>query len=95
MGASADPAGKEQPLRTEIFDRGPGGPRPLEGGEQQPQGVLDLGIGVEHHGVVVGVGQAHRQGEFERGTTGFVQHAAAQARPQHMQLRLRHRPLQS
>src|SRR5262249_17354404 len=33
MRASTDPAWKEQPLRAEVLDGGPGGARPLEGGE--------------------------------------------------------------
>ena len=66
-----------------------------EGLEQQPHGLLDLLVGIEHHPPAGIVDQAHRQAAAQLAAARLVQEPAAQARPQHMQLRLAHRSLEA
>ena len=94
MSTCVDAAREEQPLVAKILHRGPGGPRPFEGGKQQTDGVLDLGIGIEDDGLVLRVGQTDRQRHFQCCTRSFVKNPALQACLEHMKLGLRHGSLQ-
>src|SRR6266568_5356108 len=91
MRTDANTAWEEQPLVAEVFDRGPGGPSAFEGGNQQTNGLLDLGIGIEDDGLILCVEQTDRQRHFQRCATGFVENPALQACLQDMELGLRHR----
>ena len=86
--------GKEQPLLPEKLDRGMERPGAGEGGKEQPHALLHLRVGVEDHPPGAVVHQAHRQPAAQLAAAGFVENAATQARPQDVQLRLAHRPLQ-
>src|SRR5260221_2570676 len=91
MRTDANTAWEEQPLVAKVFDRGPGGPSAFEGGKQQTNGLLDLGIGIEDDGLILCVEQTDRQRHFQRCATGFVENPALQACLQNMELGLRHR----
>src|SRR6266705_1576829 len=66
MRTDADTAREEEPLVAKILHRGPGGPGAFEGGKQQTESLLDLGIRIEDDGLVLCVDQADRQGHFQR-----------------------------
>ena len=61
MRTDANTAWEEQPLVAKVFDGGPGGPGAFEGGKEQTQGLLDLGIGIQDDGLVLRVEQTDRQ----------------------------------
>ena len=67
-----------------------GPPKRLEEGAE---GVLDLPIRIETDAPGGVIHEAHGQRDFEFTTAGLVHDAAAQPRPQHVQLRFTHRPL--
>ena len=90
MRTTPNAAWEEESLGAKIFDSGPGRPHSFEGGKQQTDGLLDLGIGIEDDRLVLRVEQTDRQWHFQRGATGFVKNPALQACLQNMQLRLRH-----
>ena len=90
---AARPARKVQPLGAEMLHRGGGRASAREGVEHQPQTVLYLSIGVEHHTTERVVDQAHRQRHLQRPASGLIQYPTAQPSPQQVQLRLRHGPL--
>ena len=77
-------------LGMEGADRGARRPRPLEGGEDQPDGPLHLLVGIEDDLPIFAVAQADGQGEAEGAVARFVEDAPAQAGAQHMEFRLRH-----
>ena len=62
--------------------------------EKMAQRRLDLGVRIKHHLPRSVIGQAHRQGDLQLSSPRFVQDAAAQPRPQHVQLGLAHRSLE-
>jgi hypothetical protein len=47
----------------------------LKGPKQEGERVLDLPIRVKNNPIIVGIAEANRQVEFERGTAGFVEDA--------------------
>src|SRR5260370_13222258 len=51
MRPRADAARKEQSLLPKILHRGPCRRSPFEGGKQDTNGLLDLGIGIEPNGI--------------------------------------------
>ena len=86
--------GKEQALLPEKLDRGMERPGAGEGGKEQPHALLHLRVGVEDHPPGAVIHQTHRQPAAQLAAAGFAENAAAQARPQDVQLRLAHRPLE-
>ena len=60
MGSRANMARKEEPLGAKEPHGPPGRPNAFEGGEQETNGLLDLGVRVQDHGPILGVGQAYR-----------------------------------
>ncbi len=62
MRPGADPAREPQPLGVERLDYSAGRTGAGEGGEQVADGVLDAGVGVEHHLAGRVVDEARRAG---------------------------------
>ncbi len=87
--------GKEQSLFAEVLDGGMRRARTEEGLEEQPYTLLDLGVRIEGHTAIGGVDEADRQMAAQFAPARFVQDAAAQPGPQHVQLGLTHRPLEA
>jgi hypothetical protein len=68
---------------------------PAKRGEEQPHALLHLPVGIENHPIAGVVDEANGQAQPELPPSGLVQHPTPQPRPDHVQLRLRHRPLQA
>ena len=95
MGAVSRPTRKGQLLLAERFHGrggGAGAPKRLEEGAE---GLLDLPIRIQTDAPGGVVHEADGQRDFELAAAGLVHDAAAEPRPQHMQLRFTHRPLQA
>src|SRR6266702_905849 len=90
MRTTTNAAWEEESLGAKILDGGPGGPCSFEGGKQQTEGLLDLGIGIKDDRLVLCVEQTDRQRDFQGRTTGFVENPSLQAGLQDMELGLRH-----
>jgi len=88
MRTDANTAWEEQPVVAKVFDAGSGGPGAFEGGKEQTQGLLDLGIGIQDDALVLRVEQTDRQRHFQRCPTGFVENSAFQACLQGMEFGL-------
>ena len=94
-GAVTGSSGKEEPLDAEEPDHAASGTRTLEGVEQEPVILLDLGVGVEHDEVPRIVGQAHRQAGPQVAATRPVHDATPQPGAEEVDFRFAHGPLES
>ncbi len=89
------PRGELQSLTPEVLDRGVRGPGLREGVEQQPHAVLNLLVWVEHDMVSFVIDQAHGKTAAQLSPACLVEQAAAHPTPQHVQLGLTHRALET
>ncbi len=85
---------KRQMLLTRGLDRGAGRAGAREGGEQPPQAMLHLPIGVEHERAIAVVDQPHGRAHLQLAAARLVQDPALQTCPQHVQFGLAHRALE-
>jgi hypothetical protein len=95
VGAGACPTGKRELLIAERFHGRTGGAGPPKCLEERAEGLLDLPIRIETDSTGGVVHEAHGQGDFELAAAGLIHDAAAEPRPQHMELRFAHRALQA
>src|SRR5262245_60919266 len=89
------PPWEQQALFPEVLDRRRARAGALKGGEQDPQRILDLAIRIQDDLALRVVDQADGQRRLEFSPPGLAQDAAAEPRPQDVQLGLRDRPLQT
>jgi hypothetical protein len=89
------PGGELQPLVAEAAHDATGRAHTPEGLEEQPSRLLNLPIRIERHPPVEVMDKAARQPKHELATFQLVHPATVQARPQQVQLRFGHRPLQA
>lgn len=57
---TAHPPGKGDVVLLESADGRGGRPRPLKGAKEEPDGVLDLPVGIENHAVILRIAKADR-----------------------------------
>lgn len=92
MRAVAQPPGEGHALAAEGTDGGAGRPGPLEGAEEEANGLLHLPVRVEDDRVALVVAEADRQVQFQRRAPGLVEDAALQAGADDVELRFGHGP---
>jgi hypothetical protein len=76
MRPTAHPPREWHVVPPEGADRRGGGPRPPKRAHQQPDGILDLPVGIEDHASIVRIAKANRQMELQGRPAGFAEHAA-------------------
>lgn len=86
VGAGADPAGELQARVGECLDDGVGGAGGGEGGQQMPDGLLDLGVRVKNHAVGVVVDEADGQRLDQLPASRLGQRSAPQTGLEQVQL---------
>jgi hypothetical protein len=57
---TAHPPGKRYVIPPEGTDGRRGGPRPLKGAKEKPDGVLDLPVGIEDDAILLRIAEANR-----------------------------------
>ncbi len=77
MWSCADTARKQQPLVVKELHGPPGRPYAFESGKQQMDGLLDLGVRVQDHAVILSVDQAHRQRHLQGTALRLVENPTA------------------
>ena len=95
VGAGARTPRKRELLIAKRFHGRGGGAGASKRLEEGAEGLLDLPIRIQTDAPGGVVHEAHGQRDFELAAAGLIHDAAAEPRPQHMQLRFTHRPLQA
>jgi hypothetical protein len=52
-----------------------GRPRPPKRAKEEPEGILDLPVGIEDNAVILGIAEPNRQMEFQGCPAGFIEDA--------------------
>src|SRR5918999_4417960 len=93
--STARPPRERDVMPPEGADGRGGGPGPLKRAKEEPDGILDLPVGIEDNAVILRITKAHGQVELQGRPAGFVQNAALQARAQDIEFGLTHGPFES
>ena len=95
LGTAPQTPGHEQALSAEVPHGRAGRARALERLEEREEALLHLTIRIQHDPVLFVVHQARGQTHLQFAALGLALDPAFQARPQHVDLGFRHRPLEA
>src|SRR5271168_263100 len=93
-GTGVEPPWKQQSFLPEGTHRAQGGAGSSKRLKHQPNSLLNLTVGIEHHARVGIIRIADRRSHHELPAAGLIQNAALQTCPEYVQFCFTHRALQ-
>src|SRR5258707_9886625 len=93
-GTGVEPPWKQQSFLPEGTHRAQGGAGSSERLKHEPDSLLNLLVGIEHHASVGIIRIADGRPHHEFPAAGFIKNAALQTCPEHLQFRFTPRSLQ-